>query len=83
MQRHFCQREAAPESLSSSATAFSIPCCPHLSLRPHQAKQKLHTLRWFSTLHKLGQKKILILRSNLLWAVLCHRSWGRTPYQNQ
>lgn len=58
MQRHFCQREAAPESLSSSATAFSIPSHPHLSLRPHQAKQKLHTLRWFSTLHKLGQKNI-------------------------
>lgn len=58
MQRHLCWREAAPKSFSSSATVLSIPCHPHLSLRPHLAKRKLHTLRWFSTLHKLGQKNI-------------------------
>lgn len=58
MQRRLCWRGAAPESLSSLATVFSIPGHPHLSLRPHLAKQKLCTWRWFSTLHKLGQRNI-------------------------
>lgn len=40
------QRTSPPQSLSSP------------SLRRHLAKQKLHTLRCFSTLHELGQKNI-------------------------